>query len=334
MRNCVNQLTEWSDQSDILSSDSVNIISNLVTNILVVMEQYKIILLSCPEQSAFDSDLIDVPIVNTEQQICIKHKNDSSWNKCVSEINVIISVAQKLKTTLDKLENVFPASELQTEQCKYVFIQDKSAILSELESLSVKVNSLRTSMGANSLATSINWISNELASSINLIKAVYSEKIDTEISIESFKNDVEKLMESILVVIQNIYKKYNAKKEAQKESEDTEEDKSDLFQDNHLKTLIVENLFEDISILEIKSVFRKVKKIIGKLYKMNGETAKQCNTVMSHCIPLLEQIVLLYQYFVTQQASVYRVTCKMSSVLLNIFIELASKVSGNVHVVH
>lgn len=299
------------------------------------MEQYKIILLSCPEQSAFDSDLIDVPIVNTEQQISIKHKNDSNWNKFISEINVIISVAQKLKTTLDKLENVFPASELQTEQCKYVFIQDKSAILSELESLSVKVNSLRTSMGANSLATSINWISNELVSSINLISAEYSEKIDSEISIESFKNDVEKLMESILVVIQNIYKKYNSKKEEeQKKSEVTEEDKSDLFQDNHLKILIVENLFEDISILEMKSVFRKVKKVIGKLYKMNAETAKQCNTVMSHCIPLLEQIVLLYQYFVTQQASVYRVTCKMSSVLLNIFIELASKVSGNVHVVH
>jgi hypothetical protein len=43
----------------------------------------------------------------------------------------------------------------------------------------------------------------------------------------------------------------------------------------------------------------------------------------------LDQLLLFYQFFVTQQVASHRVGCKLLSVLLAIFIELAQKVIWN-----
>jgi hypothetical protein len=44
------------------------------------------------------------------------------------------------------------------------------------------------------------------------------------------------------------------------------------------------------------------------------------------CLPSLDQLVLLYHFFVTQHVALYRASCKLLSVLLAIFLDLAQKV--------
>jgi hypothetical protein len=52
-----------------------------------------------------------------------------------------------------------------------------------------------------------------------------------------------------------------------------------------------------------------------------------CVRLLLLCLPSLDQLALLYQFFVTQHVALYRVSCKLLSVLLAVFLELAQKVT-------
>lgn len=327
IRSYITQLTDCSEVSDVIQTDTLKSINNLLTNTVIIMEQYKIVLISCPDEPAFGSDLLDIPVVNTENQIMIKQRNDPNWHKAFSEIKNIISLAQKVKKLIEKVENKFPSSEIIIDEVEYLYIHDKNSIITELENITMKTKELQDLFGNNSVVNSMSWLRNEMEININLLRHEYCDDKDSEVTVDKYKHDVEKLMEHILLIIQNVYKKYSAKKssESQGTTPVEEIESSEQFADNHLKGLLVNNLFDDISALEMKSVFKKVKKMNDQLYKMNTEDSKNSKTLISTCIPLLEQVALMYQYFVTQQIGAYRVTCKLSSVLLNIFIELASK---------
>lgn len=326
LRNYINLLTECGEEFEMIDAATIKSMNNLLTNVIIVMEQYKIILHACPEKCNFDSDVLDIPVAHPENEIRIKYKNEAAWTSALAQIKNITTVAQKLKKSLEKLAHVFPASEIQIEDTDYLFVQDKASIIQELNELVQKTTLLKESLGNKSLTNSLTWLLEEFDTNLNTLQTNRLNDEQSNISQEKFTRDVEKLMEHILVIIQNVYKKYDSLKKVGASGEQEEPERSELFDDNHLKTLVIENLFTDLSNLEMKSIFRRVKKLMGKLYKMDSSNLKRCKPLLSNCVPLLEQVTLMYQYFVTQQISAYRVTCKLTSVLLNIFIELASKV--------
>lgn len=165
-----------------------------------------------------------------------------------------------------------------------------------------------------------------------------------EISLESFSIRVEGCVSFILYAIQEMYKKYlkdNTKDEAEKsivdneneavkqEATGEEEESDDIIQDGHLKKELQENIRTDIADLNIPKLINKLDKIISELHlRIDSNDVKnvaECKKQLSRCVPLLEQITLLAQYFITQQVAMHRVSCKMLSVLLNIFHDLTTK---------
>lgn len=177
---------------------------------------------------------------------------------------------------------------------------------------------------------------------------VFSEVNDVEMvqetSLESFSIRVEGCVSFILYAIQEMYKKYlkdNTKDEAEKSTvgdeneivkqEATEEDEESdqIIQDGHLKKALQENIRTDIADLNIPKLINKLDKIMSELHlRIDSNDVKnvaECKKQLSRCVPLLEQITLLAQYFITQQVAMHRVSCKMLSVLLNIFHDLTTK---------
>ncbi|CAH2004334.1 unnamed protein product [Acanthoscelides obtectus] len=120
-----------------------------------------------------------------------------------------------------------------------------------------------------------------------------------------------------------MYKKYSAVEKVEK-NKDTEDEPVEL-RDENLKKLLVENLVSDISSLEMKKILARTHKLAKIVLSTPPQYTEQVKKVANQSLPLLEQLTQFYQYFITQQVATYRVTCKMMSILLNIFIELASK---------
>lgn len=177
----------------------------------------------------------------------------------------------------------------------------------------------------------------------SVISEVEEVEMVQETSLESFSIRVEGCVSFILYAIQEMYKKYlkdNTKDEAENNTiddeneavkqEPTEEDEESdqIIQDGHLKKELQENIRTDIADLNIPKLINKLDKIMSELHlrmDTNDKNVAECKKQLSRCVPLLEQITLLAQYFITQQVAMHRVSCKMLSVLLNIFHDLTTK---------
>ncbi|XP_068082683.1 midasin [Anabrus simplex] len=173
--------------------------------------------------------------------------------------------------------------------------------------------------------------------------------------VAEFSSKCEKLLKSVLIVIQNMYKKYtlltekstdtktseteskgnvgDSHEEGQPDVEksgDSEDEDSDKIEDGHMKERIVESISTDLDMLNMKAINSQLQNLIHNLVSILDihNTAKEgniCKRLLLCCVPCLDQLVLLCQFFVTQQVAAYRVSCKMLSVLLSVFLDLAEK---------
>lgn len=289
-------------------------------NVVITMTQCKILLETCPQETNFGDEFIEIPILTPKELQFNVCKNDAKWNHASANLNDVLNTANKLSVLLGKISKRIPSVEQNLTTPKFICIQENCNIVNNLEDLSVKIGALQRFFGN---VVTINWLGEK---AVFLQKSFQQEasKIDNS----NINLEMEKLTERILVVIQNIYKKYTTATEEQvgEQKTETEDDDAYVLEENHFKTMIIQNLCDDLNCLQFKEVFNLLHKTATVALAINPAEIK--NTV-SQTVPLLEQLSLLYQYYITQQVSAYRITCKMTSILLNIFINLVSKVSDD-----
>lgn len=298
-------------ESTPVDSKTIRNLNSLLTQTLIIMQQYQIILKSCPENDF--SEAITVPLLDAPSSI--RYKNEPNWNSGFVEIKNVTTITQKLKSHLDKLYHKLPSYETFLNEPNY-YLFDKNVVQKDLILIKQGVVKLHEIFGDNPVSDSLKWLLKRLDMAKESLTSEYSSESD--VNIDDFNTRIDKLTENILLIIQNMYKKYNENKEA------TETDEND-YHENHLRIAIIENLLQDISVLEMKKIFRNIIKIMNCINKMGTNDINQCRQRLRNCVPLLEQICLMYEYFVTQQVAAYRVTSKMNSVLLSIFTELVTK---------
>ncbi len=130
--------------------------------------------------------------------------------------------------------------------------------------------------------------------------------------------EIDRLCQSVLHSIQEIYKKYSAVSEEKKEGEDVDEDDFEL---NHLTGKLMTEVHTDLT----------------KLLKLDATTAELSRSVaaaieghqdpklLSDCAPLFDQYVNIVEYYFGLQLSTLRTSSKLLSVLLNVFNQLLEK---------
>ncbi|XP_050098366.1 midasin [Anopheles aquasalis] len=162
----------------------------------------------------------------------------------------------------------------------------------------------------------------------------------------SVNNEIENIIHSVLIAMQTIYKKYSQKEEPSEQEKSTatpsaegEEDEADDpspndLQEQHLKQKINTDLLGDLQTLAIPRVVGKLVVLLRQLEAADGGTvnrdekeARVRTTIgkLTRLVPMLEQYNLLVEYYLIQQLGAHKISTKMLSVMLTVFIELATK---------
>lgn len=116
--------------------------------------------------------------------------------------------------------------------------------------------------------------------------------------------EINSLINQILIAVEKLYKKHS---DIKKENED----------EKLLKCLIIQPLSSDLEDCDIISINKQLKNVLKSSIG---------SYVFRTCRPIFEQYILLVQYFITQQTTVYRVLSKMNYLLSTLFTDLASNV--------
>lgn len=311
------------------------------------------LLKSLPEQGIshdyephFDAVLSDSKIVRC-------YKNSDEWKDLNKRVNGLITSVNKQKTALHKLTNASPKklgynkNDLVTSQGHIDVVKDAKANIERmvdtindiLNEYQFKFNTLITDFEAkHPILRSMNDLSTNLKDAVKQIEELDENKdVAMAISKEDLVNQTEDLVATMLLIIQSVYKKHlpqenensdviNAIDEIILSGEKSEEPK-DILEDKHLKELLQEKLTSDTKMLQLDSLSNKLTYLLTNYveYLATNKNVEEIRSVVMRLVPILEQTVLFVQYFVTQKVAVHRVSCKMLSVLLKIFSDLATK---------
>lgn len=128
---------------------------------------------------------------------------------------------------------------------------------------------------------------------------------------------LDNLAHSVLIAMQNIFKKFQSNEAAV-----PEHDEDNKLMPNHLKDKLCNDLSQDFSALNIEKINCKLSSVLDTIFlSSNVRTNRQ----ISRLIPLLKQYDLLAKYFLIQQLSAHKLSTKMLSIMLSVFLELATK---------
>lgn len=171
-------------------------------------------------------------------------------------------------------------------------------------------------------------------------------------SYENIDNELENIVHHVLLSMQNIYKKYSvegenlyvapvvvengvadAKENAPIENgvEEGDDDAGELIQANHLKGKITKEIQTDLTTLNAATILAKLSKIVTVIRHSRGgdgiddSQRISCAKKLISITPILEQYELLCKYYLIQQFGAHKISTKMLSVMLTVFIELGAK---------
>lgn len=311
------------------------------------------VLKACPEKELgeepnFDSVLSNSPIVKC-------YKNSEEWKELYSKIKSIITIVNKQKITLNKVLNCMPkqiGKSLNVPQVSQSHVDVTNEAMSILNTIRHDIEDIlkeyqfklkivvdKDFVPRHPILKIIENYSKYLKDVIdNLTELDAVSDASMEDDTDELTNKTEDLIATMLLVIQSIYKKHlpqdkssdnndvlNAIDEIIDERKEKEESK-EILEDKHLKELLHENLSIDSKMLQLETLTDKLN-VLLVTYVQHFATNKnkEVRNVVERLVPILEQTLLFVQYFVTQKVAVHRVSCKMLSVLLKIFGDLATK---------
>lgn len=329
-------------------------------NAAILLEQFIVLLKSCPEKGmslqnepAFDSVLSDSPIVNC-------YRNTEEWKHLYDKTKKILAVVNKQKTSLLKLNDLLPRvlgkNKVQittiSQNERDVTIEANDQLQFIKNEINCLINEYQFKLKSNnedgfvqqhpifrSIVILSQYIEKATYKLDELIKVTFEPmNEDDKDPMSDFVEQSEDLIATMLLIIQSLYKKHsnnskydenvlNAIDEIIDEDHVKEcehEDSKEILEENHLKEMLQENLSSDVKMLQFDVLLEKIRKVIEVYTEKIGRTTAAKDIVV-RVIPILEQLVLFVQYFITQQVAVHRVTCKMLSVLLKIFTDFSTK---------
>lgn len=348
-----NALDVDSDANYATLKDKLDILVECYANTSILLNQFSVVLKACPEKELgeepnFDSVLSNSPIVKC-------YKNSDEWKELYAKIKSMNTIVNKHKTALNRVLTCIPKQigknlnapkisqnhvDVTNEAVSIIqtMRNDIEAILKEYQ-FKLKIVVDKDFICQHPVLRSIDNLSQYLKDVIDNLSELDAQfDVSMEDNADELTNQTEDLIATMLLVIQSVYKKHlpqdkstdnidvlNAIDEIIEEDKEKEESK-EILEDKHLKELLQDNLSIDSKMLQLESLIGKLNDLLIN-YTQQVATNKniEVRNVVMRLVPILEQTLLFVQYFVTQKVAVHRVSCKMLSVLLKIFGDLATK---------
>lgn len=332
----------------------IDLLTECYANTSIVLEQFYVVLKSCPEKGLDAEGEPDFDNVLSDSKIVRCYKNSDEWRDLNKRINALITQVNKQKNTLHKVSSYMPKEIGQVDTKVPVLSQAHIDIANDcrthLNNMLNDIDGLLQDYQFKFKLSTFEVVPNHplLKSIVNLsnyLKETVNEliKLDDNIDVsmdgatsDKLINETEDLIATMLLIIQSLYKKHlpidNSESteviNAIDEIIDSDKEESkDIIEEKHLKEHLQDKLTNDSRLLQLEILIHKTQTLLGNYieYISKGNVENEVKSVVMRLVPILEQTVLFVQYFITQKVSVHRVSCKMLSVLLKIFSDLASK---------
>ncbi|XP_013187576.2 midasin [Amyelois transitella] len=339
-------------------NQKLDILKECYANTSLLLDQFSVLLKSLPEKTLISDQEAEFDDVLSDSFITKCYKNTDEWRELYKKVKEITSLVNKEKAVINKLVNSTPKkignSIEDVPVISQTHVNTANEAKSNLKSIVNSVDNLITEyqfklkilnadyQPQHPIMSSIVKLSDYLKKTINDIDKL--DELDEckdismeEGTVEELVNQTEDLLATMLLVIQSIYKKHLPELSENIdvleaideiiESAEKEKEHKDILEDKHLKELLQEKLSNDTKMLQLESLIRKINDVLVNYvqYLTSKADVEEGKNAVMRLVPILEQTVLFVQYFITQKVAVHRVSCKMLSVLLKIFSDLATK---------
>ena len=357
--NLTNVLEAHTSKTNITNlNNKLDILMECYAHSSILLDQFTIVLKSIPEISMNSSSEAEFDIVLSDSLIAKCYKDNDEWRELYKKVKAIITHVDKQKAALTKLiksnpkqigeeyviPNISQAHIDIVEDAKinlHAIIEKAEAILQEY-SFKLKTKIVDGFVPQHPLLRCIEKLVKYVKETIGHLDQL-DTPIDQEMN-ETYSNtltsEAEDIIATMLLTIQSLYKNHlsaeksidnldvlDAIDEIIDEGEKEKEESKEILEDKHLKELLQERIVADSKLLQLDTLINKMRSLLCNYVDFIAcrPGVEEVRIAIMRVVPILEQVLLFVQYFVSQKVAVHRVSCKMLSVLLKIFSDLAIK---------
>lgn len=167
----------------------------------------------------------------------------------------------------------------------------------------------------------------ELLDSVQLKN--HTEIAPEAIDLANADTELANIAHSVLMSMQKIYKHHVKTDEVNQngEAKEQDEESKEALQEQHLKKCLTGELTSDWQQLSLPRVLGKLSNVllVLKHSHFEGKDKLLCVRRAIGLLPVLEQYQLLADYLLLQQLATHKVSAKMLSIVLTVFVEIGSK---------
>uniref|UniRef100_A0A182PZR4 Midasin n=1 Tax=Anopheles farauti TaxID=69004 RepID=A0A182PZR4_9DIPT len=316
--------------------ERVQVVRQCALDARLVLEQFRLLLASAPKQAEEELQVLD---------------SGTAFHRDSVEFERISKLAKDaLQQTVDLNEDLGAAD------CDAYYMRERTVQLEQkLSAIRAKLEALRNefkfvdsveesySVYGQSIVELLQRFEQYEKDVTDVSSVEDNDLMDGSFDDDSVNNEIENIIHTLLFAMQTIYKKYSEiepasnGKETEKKDQDTsanenvnveDEDNESSYnlQEHHLKQKINADLLCDLKTLNMAKVIGKLHGLLGQLEQHRDRHALRTLIVkLTRLVPILEQYNLLVKYYLIQQLGAHKISSKMLSVMLTVFIELATK---------
>lgn len=325
-------------------------------NISIYLDQFYILLKSCPEKDLQSESEPEFDCLVSDSKLVNFYKNSDQWKDLNRRIKLLIANVSKQKNAINKVgithtqdakeygKLILPLSQNHVDvknECKDNLIKIEKDINDILADFSIICKIDICTDFKHPILKSMKELSNYVKRIIDNVEKIENRYVgpvvaNLDVVKGTFLEQTRGLLQHILLLIQAMYKRHLPQENGENaevleaideiiKSGNKEESKY-VIEDKHLKYHLEEKLSLDTKCLDLDELIDMLQEMLHKyLENLFEATEPSIKTMTMRIIPILEQALLFAQYFITQKVAVHRVSCKMLSVLLKIFTDVASK---------
>uniref|UniRef100_A0A1A9WWJ4 Midasin n=1 Tax=Glossina brevipalpis TaxID=37001 RepID=A0A1A9WWJ4_9MUSC len=287
------------------------ILMNSFVHIAYVLGQFKLLIKCVPTKDVSENRLL----TNFNNLLTKDSLNFTNVTKLIDEILFIC------QTTLE---------EMQGKYCEFLNPNDLDEFVTKHE----KVKKLLENI-LNQLKTSLNDylpLAKPILQLLEQIRGMHNNNANvndllfTENDFENFENKLENILHIALISLEKLYKKSCSKQTKDETSQDIEEyEELDQLQESHLKQHLTEDLVNNWKILNLSELNQKLTHILLLIKHSSFPNKIFHIRKLISIIPILEQFQLMANYQITQQIFTHKLSAKILTIMLSVFVEISSK---------
>ncbi|XP_067631338.1 midasin isoform X2 [Eurosta solidaginis] len=285
-----------------------------ISHIRYVIEQFALLLTCAPStESAADNVLL-----SSGNRLL---QNSPYYSVIVSNCEYVLTTAKS--TLIDMLKN-------DKEFLSVAMVSGYKATHAELQQNIQQIfTSLSRAVGEDlPFAKPISALLSDIKACRNRIS---SSPSTAPTNLEQVEAVLERILHAVLLALQKLYKKHTEIPTATQSTEESTSSPSKAhneleLQEKHLKEQLHTALESDWETLNIANIVQQLSHVLLTLKhaiptQLKLASARKLITLM----PILEQYYLLADYYLFQQLGAHKVSAKMLSVMLTVFVEIGSK---------